>query len=158
MKETKEGWLKSDKGFSMIELIIVMAIMGILSSVLVPSFTDITRKTRLKADIATIQQVQTQIDIYMAEKDGTYPGETDNKDKEKSLEKAIGVLVEEEYIKERDTDDKKAIKLQTKGAKTIYKEAESHLVLDVSDTDDKVKKPAGKLSDKEREWIHGYGK
>ena len=58
MKMIQGRRLKEENGFTMIELIIVIAIMGILSSVLVPSFSNITIKTRLKADIATIQQIQ----------------------------------------------------------------------------------------------------
>lgn len=146
-------WLKEENGFTMIELIIVIAIMGILSSVLVPSFSNITIKTRLKADIATIQQVQTQIEIYMAEKDGEYPGKLAAEDSKTLPGGAVKALVDGDYIKKSDTENQAAIKLQTKGAEIVYKGEESHLALDVSKADEKVKETARKLSDNELKWL-----
>ena len=48
---TKIG--KRKKGFTLIELIIVIAIIAILSAIAIPNFLAIQRKARVKADIAT---------------------------------------------------------------------------------------------------------
>lgn len=157
MVEKKEKLIESEQGFTMIELIIVIAIMGILSAILVPSFSNMTRKTRLKADITTIQQVQMQLEIYMAEKDGEFPGGGVAKEYADKIlpELAIKALVDEEYIKSSDTTNNTAIALQTKEAQGLYKGDTSHLVLDISKADEKIRKTAGNLTDKEREWLHG---
>ncbi|NLI90290.1 MAG: prepilin-type N-terminal cleavage/methylation domain-containing protein, partial [Epulopiscium sp.] len=49
MKKINKEGLRSEKGFTMIELIIVIAILGILAAILVPSFAQMTRKSRLNA-------------------------------------------------------------------------------------------------------------
>ena len=48
---TKIG--KRKKGFTLIELIIVIAIIAILAAIAIPNFLAIQRKARVKADIAT---------------------------------------------------------------------------------------------------------
>ena len=48
---TKIG--KRKKGFTLIELIIVIAIIAILATIAIPNFLAIQRKARVKADIAT---------------------------------------------------------------------------------------------------------
>ena len=63
----------NEKGFTMIELIIVVAIMGIIGAVLVPTFSTMTAKARLTSDVTTVKTLQRQIDIYEAEF-GTFPG------------------------------------------------------------------------------------
>lgn len=72
----KEQMKKNQKGFTLIELIIVIAVMGIIAAVLVPSFTQMTAKSRVSTDIRSLQLVQKQLQIYMAENDGKYPGST----------------------------------------------------------------------------------
>ena len=154
IRQIKQKGIMLENGFTMIELVIVIAIMGVLSSVLIPSFSDIIQKARLKADIATIRQVQTQIDIYMAEKDGKYPGGTDLEDNAVLPSEAVAALVKDGYIKASDTKDEATIKLEIDDAETIYKKAGTHLVLDISKAVDKIKESAETLNEKDAEWIY----
>ncbi|MDU7956042.1 MAG: prepilin-type N-terminal cleavage/methylation domain-containing protein [Clostridium perfringens] len=45
--------IKKKKGFTLIELIIVIAIIAILAAIAIPNFLSIQRKSRVKADIAS---------------------------------------------------------------------------------------------------------
>ncbi len=160
MGDKKEKYFKSQQGFTMIELIIVMTIIGILSAVLVPSFSNMTQKTRLKADIATLQQLQMQLEIYMAEKDGEFPGGGAAKDYADQVlpSASVKALLDEEYIQPSDITDDTSIALQTKGAQGLYKGDVSHLVLDISGADAKAQKIAGNFTKKELKWLVGYQK
>lgn len=158
MFKNKEKGIGSEKGFTMIELIIVIAIMGILSAILVPSFTQMTRKTRLRADVSTIQQVQTQIELYVAEHDGKYPADPDTIDPPDSVNEvkdAIKKLVAGEYLKPTDANTDGELKLQTPKLKVDYHNGE-HLILDLDEVDGKVKKIAESLGASDQSWMDNY--
>jgi len=64
--------LKNEKGFTLIELIIVIAIIAIISAILAPSFARMTARSRLKADISSARELTREAALYNADK-GTYP-------------------------------------------------------------------------------------
>ncbi|RUO26608.1 pilus assembly protein PilA [Aliidiomarina minuta] len=51
------------QGFNLIELMIVVAIIGILSSIAVPAYTDYTQRARVSASLSSIQSWQTAINL-----------------------------------------------------------------------------------------------
>lgn len=67
MKERK----LNNKGFSLVELIIVIAIMVILVVVIAPQYTRFVNNSRISSDIQTAQTMATAIDAAVAE--GTNP-------------------------------------------------------------------------------------
>lgn len=67
--------LKAQSGFTMVELIIVVAIMGIIGAILVPQFSKTTEKARITTDISSVKAIQRQIDRYHAEFN-KWPGNT----------------------------------------------------------------------------------
>lgn len=64
MKEQKK---MNNKGFSLVELIIVIAIMAILVGVLAPQFIKYVEKSRQSTDMQNIQQYKTAIEAYVAD-------------------------------------------------------------------------------------------
>jgi prepilin-type N-terminal cleavage/methylation domain-containing protein len=53
----------TQRGFNLIELMIVVAIIGILSSIAVPAYTDYTQRARVSAALSGLQSLQTAINL-----------------------------------------------------------------------------------------------
>ena len=61
---------KSNKGFSMVELIIVIAIMAILAGALAPALIKYINKSRISTDIQTANTIATAIQTALANESG----------------------------------------------------------------------------------------
>ena len=60
----------NNKGFSLVELIIVIAIMAILVGVLAPQFIKYVEKSRLSTDMQNVEALRTAIEVYTAGAEG----------------------------------------------------------------------------------------
>lgn len=63
---------RNKKGFTLIELVVVIAILGILAAIAIPRFTGTMTNAKVKADTATEKVVESSLQLYFAEK-GVYP-------------------------------------------------------------------------------------
>ena len=61
---------KDNRGFSLVELIIVIAIMAILVGVLTPQFVKYINKSAISKDMQNVQQLKTAIEVYAAGNEG----------------------------------------------------------------------------------------
>ena len=59
--------IKTDKGFSLTELMIAVAILGILGAVALPQYFNQVQKTRQNEAAATVSQIQTTIAAFVDE-------------------------------------------------------------------------------------------
>ena len=58
---------RSNGGFTLIELVIVIAILGVLMAVALPNFAGISNRGETAADKAELVTVQTAVDVMMAQ-------------------------------------------------------------------------------------------
>ena len=56
--------LKNKKGFTIVELVIVIAVIAILAAVLIPTFSGVIKKANTSKDIQTARNMNTAIQIH----------------------------------------------------------------------------------------------
>jgi type IV pilus assembly protein PilA len=64
---------KNQKGFTLIELMIVVAIIGILAAIALPKFADMLEKSREGATRGNLNSIQSAMNIYNADQQGAWP-------------------------------------------------------------------------------------
>jgi prepilin-type N-terminal cleavage/methylation domain-containing protein len=62
-------------GFTLIELMIVVAIIGILASIAIPKFSELIRKSSEGATKGNIGAIRGALSIYFGDQEGVYPGD-----------------------------------------------------------------------------------
>ena len=63
----------SKKGFTLIELMIVVAIIGILAAIAIPKFAELIRKSSEGASKGNLGALRSAMSIYYGDMEGTYP-------------------------------------------------------------------------------------
>ncbi len=63
----------SAMGFTLIELMIVVAIIGILAMVAVPKFADLINKSKEGATKGSLGAIRSSLTVYYGEQEGQYP-------------------------------------------------------------------------------------
>ncbi len=64
---------KAKRGFTLIELMIVVAIIGILAAIAIPKFAELIRKSNEGATKGNLGAVRSALSIYYGDMEGYYP-------------------------------------------------------------------------------------
>lgn len=68
-KEKAKRAKKNQKGFTLVELIVVVAILGILAVIGITRFSGLTNDARAKADISTAASIASAAQVWIADQD-----------------------------------------------------------------------------------------
>jgi general secretion pathway protein G len=61
-------------GFTLVELLIVVVVLGILAGIVLPSFNTSTEDTKVSAAVRDLQTLRASVDLYKVQHDDVYPG------------------------------------------------------------------------------------
>lgn len=131
------------KGFTLIEMVVVLACITILSAVIVPNVLSSFESTKLKSDIQSAMIIQNALELYMME--------TGKKPAASTADDLIKELKNNDYIKSIGSTP------QLSGAKWNYDKNANSVKLDLSGCGAGVKKTAANLSSQELLYITGAG-
>ena len=66
---------KTRAAFTLIELMIVVAIVGILAAIAIPKFADLIRKSQEGATKGSLSSLRSSLRVYYADNEGLYPSD-----------------------------------------------------------------------------------
>ena len=65
---------KRKSGFTLVEILIVVVIIGILAAIVVPQFSDASTQAKDSSLVSNLQTVRSQIQLYKIQHSGALPG------------------------------------------------------------------------------------
>jgi len=129
---------KKSSGFTLLELLIALAILAVIAAIIIPNFFATTDRARLRSDIQSARVIQNARELYRAERGGLPAGA--------NMEAILNTLETAGFIRARDTD------IQTEGA-TWETHATLGVVVNIQHSADGVHSAYAGLSDSERQLV-----
>ena len=65
--------MRNKKGFTLVEILIVVVILGILAAIVIPQFSDASTQSKLSSCQTTLQSLRSQIELYKIQHNDTPP-------------------------------------------------------------------------------------
>ena len=133
---------KNAKGFTLMELTIVLAILAIIAAILIPMFLNTTDRARLRSDIQSARVIQNAMDLYRVERGHAPAGS--------NMEAIMATLGAAGYLDLRNAT------IQTQYARWVQVQGQAGgVVVDISASPDSVHHAYSNLSDAERLIVTG---
>jgi general secretion pathway protein G len=66
--------MKKRNGFTLVEILIVVVILGILAAIVIPQFSDASEDAKFSSLVSDLQTVRSQIQLYKFQHKGQLPG------------------------------------------------------------------------------------
>lgn len=66
---------RKNTGFTLVEILIVVIILGILAAIVIPQFTEASNDARVSALVSDLQTVRSQVELYKVQHKDCYPGQ-----------------------------------------------------------------------------------
>ncbi len=60
-------------GFTLVEILIVVVILGILAAIVIPQFTNASESAKASSLIAQLQTIRSQLELFQVQHNGQYP-------------------------------------------------------------------------------------
>ena len=127
------------KGITLIELIIVLAVLAILAAVLIPNFFNVTDRARLRSDIQSARVIHNAMELYRIER-GT------------ELEGSMAVILDR--LRSEGFLPGRAANIQTAYAQ--WRVGDNLVYVYVRYASANVRSIAAGLSNDEREFVRGF--
>ena len=64
-----------NQGFTLVEILIVVIILGILAAIVIPQFTEASDDARTSALASDLQTIRAQLELYKMQHAGAYPAD-----------------------------------------------------------------------------------
>jgi len=61
------------QGFTLVEILIVVVILGILAAIVIPQFTNASEEAKSSSLISQLQTIRSQLELYQIQHNGDYP-------------------------------------------------------------------------------------
>ena len=66
--------MKAKSGFTLVEILIVVVILGILAAIVIPQFTEASTEAKTSRLVTDLQSVRSQIELYKIQHNDNLPG------------------------------------------------------------------------------------
>ena len=66
--------MKAKSGFTLVEILIVVVILGILAAIVIPQFTEASTEAKTSSLVSDLQTMRSQIELYKIQHNDTLPG------------------------------------------------------------------------------------
>ena len=108
---------KKNSGFTLLELLIALAILAIIAAIIIPNFFATTDRARLRSDIASARVIQNAMELYHAERGENL--------RDLGITEILNRLNAADFV-DVDIDD-----TQSEGATWDWCSVENHVVVDI---------------------------